>query len=215
MANTDASFGFTPIGTKSGSPWNGYIRMYEADTDASDIFIGDAVVLESDGQVDVAGAGTGNELLGVCVGTPNHMPVYTNGKQDNFLSSNSPTLVPSYSSAKGMIAVCIGIDVLYKAQEDGDTTALTFGDIGTNVALIGTNSGSTTTGRSGMELDSSSSATTTNQFRIVGFYDSPDNELASVDTTLPWGKWIVSINESHFSVIDTTTSNADQGPSGV
>lgn len=215
MANADASYGFTPIGTRNGSPWSGYIRMYEADTDASDIFIGDAVVLESDGQIDVAGAGAGNELLGICVGTPNHMPTYTNGKQDNFLSSNSPTLVPSYSSAKGMIAVCIGNEVLYKVQEDGDTTALTFGDIGANVALIGTNSGSVTTGRSGMELDSSTAATTTDQFRIVGFYDTPANELASVNTALPWGQWIVSINENQFTLIDTTTSNADQGFTGV
>lgn len=204
--NADRPNGFVPIGTMSGSPWNGYVRYYECDAgEGTAIFIGDAVTLEADGKV--APAAAGEVVLGVCVGVPSHIPTATNGSYGaHFLSSSSPDLKQNYSPAStaGVIAVAIGPDVLYEVQEDGDTDPIAFEDIGSNVDLVATHAGSTTTGRSGQEIDSDSHTAGTAQFRLVGFVDRPDNEQGDVDSLASNdnARWIVRINENHFTVID-------------
>jgi len=201
--NQDRPNGFTPIGTMSGSPWNAYVRYYETDaSEGTAIGIGDAVTLEADG--NIAPAAAGEVILGVCVGVPPHISTKVSGLSDNFLSSTSPSLVPAYSasSTAGVIAVCVGPDVLYEVQEDGDTDPLELIDVGSNVELIATHAVSTTTGRSGQEIDSSSHTTGTAQFRLIGMVDRPDNQQGDVDSTLPNARWIVRINENHFTVID-------------
>lgn len=204
--NQDRPNGFTPVGTMSGSPWNGYVRLYETDaSEGTGIFVGDAVTLEADG--NIAPATNAEVILGVCVGVLPHMPAKTSGKLDNFLSSTSPTLLPTYSAAStlGTIMVAIGPDVLYEVQEDGVTDPVEMADIGSNVNLITTHAGSTTTGRSGMEIDSDSHTTGTAQFRLVDIVDRPDNEQGDVNSGGVDGdncRWIVRINENHFTVID-------------
>jgi hypothetical protein len=191
----------------SGSPWSGYVRAYEVDAAASDIFVGDLVIMEADGKVAPATAGDGH-IVGVCVGALNHLPSKNSGVSDHFMASSSPTLQPSYSSGAGQILVAVGTDIIYEAQEDGDTDPLAIIDIGSNVDMIATHSGSTTTGRSGQEIDSDSHVTTSAQLKLVGFVDRPDNEqgdvgvLASGDNA----RWLVRINESHFFTVSATTA---------
>jgi hypothetical protein len=209
--NVDNPNGFIPVGTISGSPWSGYVRAYHVAANAANIFMGDAVKLETAGDVDVATAG--DSLLGVCVGALNQFPAKTNGKMDNFLSNSSPTLAPSYSSGIGIILVCVGVDVLYRVQEDGDTTPLTLAAIGANVDIIAT-AGSTASGRSNHEIDSDSLTTLTMQMRIVDFYDAPNNELASVDD-VDTADWLVKINESHFNLINMAITTGGVGPDGI
>lgn len=193
MANTDRPNGFVPIGTISGSPYSGYIRAYEADASAGAIFLGDMVILEADGKVAPAAAGS-TQLLGACVGFLEHMPIKVDGVTGNFLSTSAlDHVVYKPASTAGVVLVAVGPDVLYEVQEDGDTSDLAVTDIGSNIDLIA-GSGSTTTGRSGFELNSDTvTAAGSAQFRIIDMVDRPDNELGD------WARWIVRIHESHLA----------------
>lgn len=193
MANSDKPNGFRAVGTLSGSPWQAALQLYECDSSASNIFPGDLVKLEADGKIDVAAAGD-TELIGVCVGVPVHLPSKVDGKFDHFLGTEHPDLYKKFheSGSSGNILVAVGPDVLYEAQEDDGGTALALTDIGANVDILAT-SGDTTTGLSQQELDRSTVATTAAQMRLVRFVDRVDNEIGD------WARWIVRINENHFT----------------
>ena len=191
MANIDRVNGLRPVGTMSGSPWSGYVRLFEADASSGAIFPGDLVIMEADGAVAPAAAGS-VELVGVCVGV-------VKGKVDDFGVSGSHSnldLTQKYkpASTAGQVLVAVGSDVLYEAQEDGDTSDLALNSVGANVDVI-VASGSTTAGTSGMELDSSTVVATAAQLRIVAFVKRPDNELGD------WARWLVRISESHYTKI--------------
>lgn len=196
MANVDNPNGAKPVGTISGAPWQGLIRSYMADGAGSDIFIGDFVVLNTDGYVDVAAAG-GTDIVGVCVGFQPAQAGQTNMITDHYLGSTSYDLSKKYydASADGAawILVCVGTDVLYEIQEDGDTTPLTLAEIGNNVDIIAT-AGDTTKGHSQQEINSDSNVATTAQLRVIAPVNRPDNELGSTGC-----RWIVKINESHYT----------------
>ena len=59
----------------------------------------------------------------------------------------------------GYVMVADDPEQLYVAQEDGDTSSLNIYAVALNAAAIATHAGSTGTGLSGMEIDSSSAAT--------------------------------------------------------
>lgn len=195
MANVNRVNGFRPVSTLSGSSWQGAIRTYECSASAENIFPGDLIAMQSDGTVAAAAAG-GVELIGVCVGVTDWMPSRVSGKNDNFITSGStPDLSKRYHAkgTKGTILVVVGPDILYEAQEDGDTSTLALGDIGSNVDMIA-GTGNTTSGASAQQLDSSTVATTSAQLRLVEFCNRPDNTLGSA-----YARWIVRINENHFT----------------
>lgn len=193
MANVDRPNGAIPVGTLSGSPVSGALRLYECDSSAANIFPGDFVKLEADGKVDVAAAGD-TELVGVCVGILPWMPAKVNGITSHNISTGNVNLMLKYhvTGSAGMVLVAEGVDVLYEMQEDGDTSDLAVTSIGANVDLLAT-AGSTTTGLSQMEIDSSSLTTATAQLRIVDIVDRPDNEIGD------FCRWVVRINENHFT----------------
>lgn len=194
MANVDRPNGARVIGTMSGSPWNASVKAFEVDSSAANIFPGDFVIMEADGKVAPATAGS-VELVGVCVGVPHYMPTKTNGKWDHFMSSGTqPDLSIKYheTGSAGIILVAVGPDLLYEMQEDDEGNALALTDIGANVDILAT-AGDTTTGTSRQEIDRSTVATTAAQLRLVEFVDRPDNELGD------WARWVVRINESHYN----------------
>jgi len=193
MANLDAPNGFKPIGTMSGSPYNANIQNMECDASAGAIFIGDLVALEADGKV-IPMTATGIPY-GVCVGVDESMPIGVNGVRDNAMSTGALNFQGhSSASTANVIQVLVGPDVLYEVQEDAGGGALAITDIGINAAVLAT-AGSTTTGRSAMELDSSTAATTaTLPLKIVDFVQRPDNEIGSVGA-----RWIVRLNDTHFT----------------
>ncbi len=87
-------------------------------------------------------------------------------------------------------------DTLYICQEDGDTTALALTDIGNNCNLIYTETASTTTGNSAMELDSSSKATTTTlDCALIGLADYTENDgTKTAFGTLANAKYLVKVH---------------------
>jgi len=87
-------------------------------------------------------------------------------------------------------------DTLYVVQEDGDTTALALTDIGNNCNLIYTETASTASGVSAMELDSSSKATTTTlDCHLFGLADwiEPDGSKTTFGT-LANAKYLVKVH---------------------
>ena len=65
-------------------------------------------------------------------------------------------------------------------------------DVGNNADIV-VGSGSTTTGTSGMELDSSTKNTTSAQLRIVELIQTADNAIGTN------AKWLVKINEHELT----------------
>lgn len=200
MANKDARFGLKPIGHIHGAGYNAKIMKCYLQSDyATAIYVGDPVVitgtsntavvtsgLETHGigtlpSVNKASAGDGNKISGVVVGF-----------EEIVRSATAP-----YNPASTERVVLVNVDpgTIYQIQADGSVAAT---DIMSNANLIYTHAGSTGSGLSGAELDTSSMTTTnTYQLKILGNADIPGrNELGSANPVL-----IVKINNHSFSNI--------------
>jgi hypothetical protein len=190
MANADRPNGFRPVQHLDGSPWNGMVNMYLCpSSDASAIYVGDPVKsggtagsagtvvngVDCEGIPTVAVAAAGNTLLGVVVG---------------FLPKQSDLSVLHREASTNRIAlVCDAPDVIYEVQEDSVGNDIAVTQVGNNFDLAYT-AGSSTTGQSAAELDSSdASGTATAQFRLLGLVKRPDNAVGTN------AKWLVMINE--------------------
>lgn len=168
MANADTPRGLWPVRYFGGAPYNGAARLYHVpSTDATAIYIGDPVKLagsaDADGVPTVQQAAAGDTLIGVVVGVQ--------------AETHASTVYRAASTAR-YVWVADDPDLLFAVQEDSDGGALAATDVGNNADLvIGT--GSTTTGYSAAEIDSSTKATTTAQVRVVELYRAPDNEIGT------------------------------------
>jgi hypothetical protein len=103
---------------------------------------------------------------------------------------------PQYrrASTKRIALVADDPNVLLVAQEDGDSDPLETTDMGQNVTFI-VGSGSTVTGASGMQLDSTTHATTaTLPFKLMEFVATPDNENALATGGQAYSRWVVKWN---------------------
>lgn len=182
MANADITNGFRPVGHMDGSPYSGQFRKYFSPND--DLFIGDLVEQEgtgvrSDGliyptcdRIDAAG----DTIVGVVVG----------------FEADPAALDRLYHASSSTYGVFIADarDLVMEAQSDDATMVL--GDVGLNVSPTVT-AGNITTGKSNMEIDGSTAATTnTLTLRIVGGGLRSDND--STDSTANQ-RWLVTIND--------------------
>lgn len=182
MANVDTPFGLRPIGHPSGLS-KASVRAYHVPASyGTALFPGDPVVktgtsntaevtapgvgvmpIGAMADVNKAAAGDNNPITGVIVG----------------VAADPDALGRRYipASTGGVVFVNDDPQTEYEIQADEDIVAA---DIGLNAALVYTNAGSTATGQSGAELDSSTVATTaTEQLRIIGVTPRTDNEAAS------------------------------------
>ncbi len=176
MANVDRPNGFRPVGTLSGSPWQGSVM--KCFSDADNLFKGDVVVQAGDGVASGSGAYLnvdradganplvdGGDIVGVVVGwEPN--------------PSDLGALYHAASSTYGVL-ICTAPDVICAAQ--GDSSALAGAGIGLNYDII-TTAGSTATGLSNMEIDSSSGvATAATPLKLIGVRDMPDMDITAAN----------------------------------
>jgi hypothetical protein len=185
MPNVDAPSGLRPIRYRSGLPYaGGANKYYVPATDATDLFIGDPVILagsaDADGVATVtrATAGAGNYITGVVVGV------------DQIEGVASPSLARTYRPASTAMYVWVADDpeLIFEIQEDSVGGALAATSVGLNASVI-IAAGSTVTGRSGTELDSSTAATTnTLALQVLRLARRPDNEIGDQ------AKWEVRIN---------------------
>lgn len=186
--NADRKNGFIPVGTLSGAPWQASIRTYTMDATHDAIFVGDLVHFDADGYPDQYDAAD-TQVFGVCVGVEVDRGLSALTEHPGYLDTN----------VVGKILVATDPLLLMEVQEDGVTTPLTLADVNLNIEIINAG-GDTATGVSGMEIDSTTAATTnTLPLRIIGLVDRPDNQLASVDSTKPNARWLVTFANHAWS----------------
>ena len=184
MANIDAAFGLRPIAKVGSAPGGttGTTKYSIGDNQGTAIFTGDPVKYKTDGTVEVATAS--DALLGVFMGCLYTDP--TTGKppfRNYFPASLSP--------GDAIAFVADDPDQMFVVQQDSVGSNLVAADLNLNANLI-FGAGSTTTGVSGVEIDSSTgAATATHQVRLIDFYDIPSNDATANNSEL-----VIKINNS-------------------
>jgi hypothetical protein len=180
MSSVSRINGFRPVKHTNGSPYNGQANVYFMATGNSDVvMVGDAVKLAGDaraasGAPTVARCGATDYAVGVVVGI-----LFTGVGDVTNVPPVTDLNTPVYraASTSRYLLVSDAPDVIYEVQYAG--TSVAAATITANVGLNGqftTTAGSTTTGSSGMQLDSSGLATTaTLPLKIVGFPNRVDN----------------------------------------
>jgi hypothetical protein len=185
MANTDAPKGAVPIKHLDGSPWNGALNEYLiASAYNTTIYFGDFVKMTATGKIELAAAG--NTILGVFQGVN-----YRNSSGEVVFSKYWPASTATFNSEDAKALVVDQPDVIFEMQQDSDTDTPSQADIGTNADFIATHTGSTLTGLSKEEVDTSTCTTATANLRILRFVPKPDNAVGA------YAKVEVLINE-HF-----------------
>ena len=189
MANNDNPRGLTLAHMQgSGAHTGGVNRYYVPASDGTAIYIGGLVKLagsaDADGVPSVTGnVAAGNAVVGVVVGVE--------------AETHESTTYRAASTAR-YVMVADDPNALFEVQEDSVGSTLAAADVGLNAALIGFTAGQTATGRSTIELDSSTKATTaTLDVSIHRLVQRADNEIGTN------AKWLVRLNNHQF--VDGTT----------
>jgi len=183
MANVDAAFGLIPVACQGQTNNNGGQSQYPiGDTQTTAIFTGDPVKYKSDGTIEVAAAT--NPLLGVFGGC-----FYTDP------TTSKPTWSPYFPAtlAPGDAKAFVWDNPMqtFMAQQDSVGGNIVAANLNENADLV-FGAGNTTTGVSGVEIDSSSAdVTATLQVRLIDFYAVPSN-----NTTANNSIFVVKINNS-------------------
>jgi len=177
MANADRPSGARPV-NRDGSSYNGSLRKVQVDaSNATAIFPGDFVVREADGNYTPATAGATNVIDGVVVGVVVDRTV---------AATEHPGYLPATTA--GYILIAPAESCYFAIQEDGDTTPLTAAARGARVNFIA-GAGSTTTGRSAHEIDSTAvGVDATYQLSLIDYVQREDNEAGA------YAEWIVKVN---------------------
>lgn len=172
MANVNAAFGLQLVEDNSQSPLE---LCFIPSTDSTAVFVGDAVkTAGSSGNIaggpkkrTVAQCAAGDAIYGIVQGVLAHH-VATGmdlGKRYRPASVGMYVLIKPSNNQD-----------VYRCQADDASGILADVDIGLNAAIV-VGSGSTFNGMSGMQLQTSSKATTaTLQLKIIGFDDRPSNQ---------------------------------------
>lgn len=172
MANVDARYG---LALHEDNSQSNLILCVIPSGDATATFVGDAVKMANLDSVKISGgpfalpviqAATADPIFGVVMGFQQH----TVASGMDLGRRHRPASTSMYC----MVKPAHPLDI-YRMQSDDIGTILSVASIGAN-ADIAVGSGSTITGLSGMEVDSSTVAATAGlQLNIVGFVDRPDN----------------------------------------
>ena len=205
MANSDTPFGLRPLRHRNGAPYNGAVNYYYVLAGyATALFLGDPVVKTGTSNtagvkipgagdfdpgtlptVNKATAGDGNAITGVVVGV--------------FMDPDDSGAVYKPASTEAVLAVADDPDLVFEIQDDG-AAALAATSVGLNAVLIYTHAGSTSTGLSGVELDTNSdapAADASNQLTILRLKPELGNEIAA---NAVWEVKINNHSEAHGAV---------------
>ena len=189
MANSDIARGLIPVRHMSGACYNGAANLYYVPaSDGTALFRGDPVVVvtaDSDAYgvptITRATAAGGNYISGVFMG------LASDGDPSIPILDSTP--IYRAASTEAYVLIADDPELLFEIQEDGVGGAMGVGAASRNADLA-SGTGSTATGNSGFELDSSTLATTnTLQLRVRAPVRRVDN-----DPTLTNAKWLVHIN---------------------
>lgn len=180
MANIDKAFGLRPMGNLSATGAQAQYGYEIADNQSGAIYQGDLVTVY-DGYLVKFLPATHTAAVGVFNGCNYIDPTTGKPTWKNFYPGSV-----NITSGKIIADVIDDPSQLFLIQADEDIVQA---DIGKNADVVGTG-GSTTTGVSTMELDSSTIANTAAlNLKIVGLYDVPGNALGNYAVV------VVKINE--------------------
>ena len=186
MANADAPKGLMPVRHLSGAVYNGATNKYFVpSTDSTAIYVGGLVkfggTADANGVASVTGnVSTGDAVVGVVVAV---IPV----------TADSTTY--REASVDRYVLVADNPDLLFEVQEDSVGGALAATAVGNVADLTGFTSGSTSTGKSSIEIDSNTATASgdgTEDVLIVGLAQSMDNEIGTN------ANWLVRLNNHAF-----------------
>lgn len=208
MANIDSPFGLKPLRHKSGAPYNGAVNPYYIPASyGTALYVGDPVVktgTSNTAAVKVPGAGSFNigtmpEINKATAGDANAVTGVIVG-----FTALPGDLNKNYNpaSTERVAWVCDDPDIIFEIQADGAVPAAS---MGLNAVFIYTHSGSTSTGLSGVELDTTSdvpAADASNQMIIIRAANREDN-----DTTITHAKVEVLLN--NHTEAQGRTANGD------
>lgn len=175
MANVDGKYGFALHEDNSQSS---LITCVIPSGDNTATFVGDAVKLANLDAVKIDGglyglpviqAAATDPIFGIVMGFNQVIPSGMDlGRRHR----------PASTSMYCYVKPAHPLDV-YRIQCDDDTETISVEDIGSNADIV-VGSGNTSTGMSGMELDSNTTAATAGlQVRVVGFVDKPSNQVGT------------------------------------
>ena len=192
MANANTPMGLVPVKNLSGEQRTNY--YYIPSSYGTALFIGDPVIKTGTSntanvvagqrlfpagslpEINKSTAGAGNLSTGVIVGFLSDF--------DNRSNNYNP------ASTERIAIVADDPNQLFMIQEETAGTALAATSVGLNANMVFAESGSTATGISGVELDTSTPATTQNfQLKILRLIDSEDNAIGQ------HANWLVKINQ--------------------
>ncbi len=188
MANSDSPFGLRPVRFNDED-----VNIYYVNDSTNAIYIGDPVFAagtsDANGIEEVNRAGTVDDatpsnntpIVGVVVG-------FASDKSGSQLRDDARYVAAGSTS---YALVCDNPDVLFEVQEDSVGGALTAAAVGGGYNLE-IAAGSTVTGLSGVEIDSSVTAATNSSgahVRIAGLARRPDNEIG---TNAKWEVYITN-----------------------
>lgn len=158
-------FGLVPVKMVDGATYTGAQRSYKIESgNATAIFNGDLVAIDTDGFIDRVAAGDDIDYVGVFVGVSYTDPTFGLTFRNSY---------PGNITADDITAFVVdGDNVLYKVavvDSNGDVSGIAQSEIGNNVGLDDQSPvGNTTTGRSNMAVDDASHANTaTLPLRVV------------------------------------------------
>jgi len=193
MANANSPRGLVPYAFASGAPYNGAFNTYYVPAgNGTALYLGDPVTV-----LDASADANGVPAVGIATASTGYITgsfagIVNNGGQLVIpLLQGQPIYLPASTAA--YVAVTDDPNLLYMIQENG---AMVAGAASRNAGLIA-GSGSTITGLSGWQLNSSSLNTTnTLQMRILRALQESDNAIGTN------AKWLTRINL--HSVTNTT-----------
>lgn len=191
MANADNPFGFRPVSTITGGDWKGKVtRVAILAADGTATFVGDGVKLSGTASAD----GTCPSVAQASAGDAAKIDYVIVGFEPDYANEDLKTLYRKASTLRYAQAVPVQ-GMIFEIQEDSVGSNLAITDVG-EFCNITVGSGSTATGISAMELDSSN-AGTGEQCRILGLAPYPNNEIGANAI------WRVAINISDFYAAGT------------
>ena len=173
MANLDAPNGFTPSYHRNGGTvrYNGDFHI--ADGLASDIFLGDLVIIDAtaDGTHIDVGAAASTRILGVFAGCN-----YTAANGDVVWAKQWVSGTATLGGVSAEAHVYTDQNIVYTAQLDG---IITQDEIFGYADSVQTVAGNAATGVSGMEINAASAAATILQLKILRFAPEPEGIFKS------------------------------------
>lgn len=185
MANVDLAFGFRAVGSHKNPEIQECVALSSY---ATALFVGDTVIPGGSGDISgrpsvTQGAAGSENTLGVIVGFANGGPDDMTTHRGEASTTRYPLVLLAHSNVE---------------FEVNPNTAIGPSDIGSRFDIV-VASGSTVTGRSGMELDVSTTATTGKTLRLMRFRNSPDNAISAVGSSQVGTICIVTFAESTFT----------------